>query len=93
MRPEDTEMIANICSFERMEAPFNKFQPFKAPGPRRALSSSATERLESIERILPRHFSSMPETQLLCHQHGKKAQVYFFQNPERKAIMKLSPSV
>ena len=25
MRPEDTEMIANICSFERMEAAINKF--------------------------------------------------------------------
>ena len=33
MRPEDTEVIANICSFERMEAAINKFQPFKAPGP------------------------------------------------------------
>ena len=33
MRPEDTEMIANICSFERMEAAINEFQPFKAPGP------------------------------------------------------------
>ena len=32
MRPEDTEMIANICSFERMEAAINEFQPFKAPG-------------------------------------------------------------
>ena len=33
MRPEDTEMIANICSFERVEAAINEFQPFKAPGP------------------------------------------------------------
>ena len=33
IRPEDTEMIANICSFERMEAAINEFQPFKAPGP------------------------------------------------------------
>ena len=33
MRPEDTEMIANICSFERIEAATNVFQPFKAPGP------------------------------------------------------------
>ena len=33
MRPEDTEMIANICSFERMEAAINQFQPFKALGP------------------------------------------------------------
>ena len=24
MRPEDTEMIANICSFERMEAAINE---------------------------------------------------------------------
>ena len=33
MRPEDTEMIANICSFEGMEAAINEFQLFKAPGP------------------------------------------------------------
>ena len=33
MRPEDTEMNAGICSFERMEAAINEFQPFKAPGP------------------------------------------------------------
>ena len=32
MRPEDTEMIANICSFEHMEAAINKFQPFKPSG-------------------------------------------------------------
>ena len=25
MRPEDTEMIANICSFERIETAINKF--------------------------------------------------------------------
>ena len=35
LRPEDTEMIANKCSFERMEAAINEFQPFKAPGPDR----------------------------------------------------------
>ena len=33
MRLEDTEIIANISSFERMEATINEFQPFKAPGP------------------------------------------------------------
>ena len=33
MRSEDTKMIANIRSFERMETAFNKFQPFKAPWP------------------------------------------------------------
>ena len=32
MRPEDTEMIANICSFERMKAANNEFQPFEPPG-------------------------------------------------------------
>ena len=33
MRPEDTEMIASICSLKRMEAAINEFQSFKAPGP------------------------------------------------------------
>ena len=33
VRPEDTEMIANICSFERMETAINKFQPFKSAEP------------------------------------------------------------
>ena len=33
MSPEDTEMIANMCSLERMEAAINEFQRFKAPGP------------------------------------------------------------
>ena len=33
MRPEDTEMIANISSFERMEAAINESQLFKASGP------------------------------------------------------------
>ena len=32
-RHEDTEMIANICSFEHMKAAINEFQPFKALGP------------------------------------------------------------
>ena len=33
MRPEDTETIENIYSFEPMETAFSEFQPFKAPGP------------------------------------------------------------
>ena len=33
MRPEDTEIIANICSFERTEAAINEFQPFYVPRP------------------------------------------------------------
>ena len=32
-RPEDTEMIANICSLEHMEAAITEFQLFKIPGP------------------------------------------------------------
>ena len=32
MRPEDSEMIANICLFVRMEPAINEFQPFKVPG-------------------------------------------------------------
>ena len=35
MRPEDTELIANICSFKHIKAAINEFQPFKAPGPDR----------------------------------------------------------
>ena len=35
MRPEDTEMIANRCSFARVEAAINEFQSFKAPWPDR----------------------------------------------------------
>ena len=67
VRPEDTEMIASICSLERMEAAINEFQPFKAPRARRALSCSVTERLKPTKKILPRHFSSMPETQLCAN--------------------------
>ena len=33
MRPENTEMIANICTIEHMEIAINEFQPFKAPRP------------------------------------------------------------
>ena len=33
MRPKETGTIANICSFKRMEAAINEFQPFKTTGP------------------------------------------------------------
>ena len=62
MRPEDTEMIANICSFERMEAAINKFQPFKAPEPYGLYLVLLQKGCKLPERILPCHFSSMPET-------------------------------
>ena len=35
MRPEDTEIIVNICFFERMEVAINEFQLFIAPKPDR----------------------------------------------------------
>ena len=44
MRPEDTEMIANICSFERIEAANHQFQPFKAPGPDRGHRNNKASR-------------------------------------------------
>ena len=31
--PEENEMIANICSLDRMKVAINEFQPFKTPGP------------------------------------------------------------
>ena len=62
MRPDDTKMIANISSFERMQAAINKFQPFKAPGPDGLYPVLLQKGLKSTERILPCHFSSMPET-------------------------------
>ena len=77
MRPEDTKMIANICSFESIEAAINESQPFKAPRARRALFCTVTERLESTERILPCHFSSMPETPL-CAIDMKRRHKYIF---------------
>ena len=62
MKPEDTEMIANICSFEWKQLLTNS--TIQSTRARRALSCTATERLESTKRILPRHFSNMSETQL-----------------------------
>ena len=64
MRPEDAEMIANICSFERMEAAINEFQPFKAPKPDRLYTVLLQKGWNQLKEYLPRHFSSMPETQL-----------------------------
>ena len=64
MRPEDTEMIANIYSFERMEAAINEFQPFKAPGPDGlypVLLQKGWNQLKGYYHVI---FSSMPETQL-----------------------------
>ena len=64
MRPEDTEMMANTCSFERMEAATNEFQPFKAPGPYMVYPVLLQKGWKQLKGLLPCHFSSMPETHL-----------------------------
>ena len=62
------------------EADINEFQPFKASGPDGLYPVLLQKGCESTERILPCHFSSMPETQQCAIGHGKKAQVYFSPN-------------
>ena len=52
MRPEDTEMIANICSLERMEAALNEFQPFIAP----ELDGLYPELLQKVWNQLKRYY-------------------------------------
>ena len=59
---KDTEMIANICSFERMEAAVNEFQPFKAPRPDGLSHVLLQKGWKLTKKKLPCHFSSMPET-------------------------------
>ena len=44
-RSEDTEMVANIRSLERMKAAINDFQRIKVSHAIRALSSIVTKRL------------------------------------------------
>ena len=92
MRPEDTEMIANICSFERMEAAINEFQPFKAPGPDGlypVLLQKGWNQLKEYYHIIFQACQRLSYVPLAW----KEAQVYFSPNPERKAIMKLNISV
>ena len=92
MRPEDTEMVSNICSFERMEAAINEFQPFKAPGPDGLYPVPLQKGWNQLKGYYHVIFQA-------CLRHSyvpstwKKAPVYFSQNPERKTIMKLNPFV
>ena len=87
MRPEGTEMIANICLFKRMEAAINQFQPFKAPGPDVLYPVPVTERLESTERILPCHFSSGPETQL-CAVGMERRHIYISSQTQKGKLFR-----
>ena len=72
MRLDDTEMIANLCSFERIEAAINEISTIQSSRARRAQSFTVTERLESTERTLPCYFSSMLETQLCAIGMGRR---------------------
>ena len=92
MRLEDTEIIANICSFERMEAAINEFQPFKAPGPDGLYLVLLQKGWKLTEWILPCHFSSMLETQL-CAIGFKRRHRYISPQTRKEAILKLNPSV
>ena len=60
LNPRGKDLLAYCAG---AEADINQFQTIQSIRARRALSCTATERLESTERILPCHFSSMPETQ------------------------------
>ena len=64
MRPEDTEMIANICSFERLEAAINEFQPFKAPGPDGFYPVLLQKGWNQLKQYYHAIFRACPETQL-----------------------------
>ena len=92
MRPEDTEMIANICSFDRMEAAINEFQPFIAPesdGLYLVLLQKCWNQLRGYYLVLVQ----------ACLRHSyvplawKEGTGIFLPNQERKAILKLNPSV
>ena len=92
IRPEDTEVIANICSFERMEAAIYEFQPFIAPGPDGlypVLLQKGWNQLKGYYHVI---FQA-------CLRHGhvpsawKKGTGIFLPKPERKAILKLNSSV
>ena len=92
MRPEDPKMIANICSFERMEAAINQFQPFKAPGPD-GLYPLLLQKGWNQLKIYYHVISSMPETQLCAF--GMESTVgtdIFLPKQEKKVILKLNPS-
>ena len=91
-RPEDTEMIANICSLEHMEAAINEFQPFKAPGPDGlypVLQQKDWNQLKGYYHVI---FQA-------CLRHSyvpmawKEGTGIFLPKPGRKAILKLNPFV
>ena len=88
VRPEGTEMIANICSFKRMEATINQFQPFKAPGPDGLYLVLLQKGYKLTQRILLCHFSSMPETQLQYVPSAFNAIVQFM----RPAVLRRFPT-
>ena len=87
-------MIASISSFERMEAAINKFQPLKAPVPDGlypVLLQNGWNQLKGYNHVIFQ--ACLRHSYCMCHQHERKAQIYFSLNPKRKAILKLNPFV
>ena len=64
MRPEDTEMMAKHMFIRAYGSSYYRIPTIQSSRARKALSCAVTERLESTKKILPCHFSSLPETQL-----------------------------
>ena len=59
-------MIANICSFEHMEAAINQFQPFKAPGPDGLYLVLLQKGWKLTERISPSRMAVRYGTFRIC---------------------------
>ena len=77
-----------------MEAATNEFQPFKAPGPDGlypVLLQNGWNQLKEYYHVIFQ--ACLKHSYSMCYRHGKKAQVYFSPNPEKKAILKLNHSV
>ena len=92
MTSEDTEMIANICLFERMKAAINQFQPFKAAGP----GMLYPELLQKGWNQLKGYYHVIFQA---CLRHSyvpsawKEGIDIILPKPETKVILKLNSSV
>ena len=70
MRHENTEMIANICSFERMKAAINEFQLFKAPGPDGLYPVLLQKGWNQPKGNYHVFFQACLRHSYMCHRHG-----------------------
>ena len=91
-RPEDTEMIANACSLERMEEAVSKFQRFKTPVPDGIYPVPLQKSWKQPKKYYHVIFQA-------CLRHSyvpsawKEGTGIIFSKPKRKAILKLNPSL